>query len=433
MLNVVCRNQVWYFHRRVPTEFKAYDSRRFVRSSLKTRCKKEAIRLAGLENTKLIEYWKSLKATGQFEAHEAFVQANKRASLLGFQYLDKLELLSGTVEQLIQRVLFLADQKLNKHHVEALLGTVAEPQIMLADLFPKFLDLTKEEKIKKCERQYRRWKNPRLNAINSFINLIGNKAVQDVTRQDFLTYKNWWIDRISGEKKVKTGTANKSISQVKSIIETVCDNLNIKQEKQYLFSKLMFEDDYEPRLPYTSDFIVNTLLNDEKMAGLSDHFKKMIQVFAETGVHVDEQIGILPEDISIDHKIPHIRIVSRDKDKLKNKHRSRVMPLVGFALDAFKAYPKGFSHIVKNSDSASSAIGKFLRENNLQPSPRHSPYSLRHSFQDRLTNADCPDRIQTDLMGHAFKGRTKYGTGATLEHSFAWMKKIQLKKEEADK
>jgi hypothetical protein len=64
--------------------------------------------------------------------------------------------------------------------------------------------------------------------------------------------------------------------------------------------------------------------------------------------------------------------------------------------------------------------------NNLLPTDQHSVYSLRHSFQDRLTAVNTPDRIQADLMGHKFN-RSVYGTGATLVHRLEWMEKIQLK------
>ncbi|RVN78018.1 DUF6538 domain-containing protein [Sinorhizobium meliloti] len=53
--------------------------------------------------------------------------------------------------------------------------------------------------------------------------------------------------------------------------------------------------------------------------------------------------------------------------------------------------------------------------------------SLRHSFQDRIENAGCSDRMQADLMGHEF-GRPKYGDGAEMKRrqeflegiAFAW-------------
>lgn len=426
MLNIVCRNNTWYFNRRVPVSFKEFDSRRFVQISLRTKCKKEAIRLAGLENTRLMEYWAQLKATCQYHTHTAYTQAVTRSKLLGFDFIESQSLSGGNVNALVERLLFLFDQKLNQHHAEAVLGTVDKPEILLSTLLTKFWDFRKEVKLDKSDRQYKKWQNPLILAMKNFIDVVGDKDIRKLTRQDLLDFKEWWIDRIEVEK-LSRGTANKSIGFVKNVIETVCENLQIQLDTTHIFKKLSFKHTPQPRLPFTTEFILNTILNDEKRSGMSDHFKKMIDIFAETGIHIDEQVGIRPENIKLDEDIPHVIVTSHEKDKLKTVHRERVIPLVGYALDAFKAYPKGFSHLVDNPDSASSAIGKYLREHNMIPSDRHSCYSLRHSFQDRLTNADCPDRIQTDLMGHAFKNRIKYGTGATLEHSHGWMKKIQLK------
>lgn len=265
-------------------------------------------------------------------------------------------------------------------------------------------------------------------ALKNFISVVGDKPVQHLKRQDMLDFKDWWIDRLEAYGLSK-GTANKSIIYVKNAIETVCDNFEIEINNSKLFKKLIFQHIPKPRPPFATKHILKMLLNKDKLKGMSDHYQKMIDVFAETGVHIDEQVGVRPENIFLNHQIPHIVITSHEKDKLKTEHRERIIPLVGFALDAFRAYPQGFSDIVTNPDSASSAIGKYLKEHKMLPSDKHSLYSLRHSFQDRLTNLDCPDRIQTDLMGHAFKNRTKYGTGATLEHAHAWMKKIQLKPE----
>ncbi|OOQ57410.1 DUF6538 domain-containing protein [Mucilaginibacter pedocola] len=427
MLNLICRQNIWYFNRRVPAEFKAFDSRLNIRISLKTKCKKEAVRLAGLENTRLLEYWKSLLATGKEPNHNDFAQVAKRSEVLGFQYVDKLELVVGEISKLVDRLLFVFDGKINPSQAEAVLGMVPEPEIMLSQLLEKYIELKREVKLDKSDRQYKKWENPRILAMNNFVNVVTDKPVQKLDRQDMLDLKDWWIDRIAAEHLSK-GTANKNMQHVKSIVETVCKNLKIKIDRQHLFEDVFFRGkNHKERLPFSTDHIRNILLNPESLKDLSDHYQKMIWVFAETGAHIDEQVAIRPENIFLDHEIPHVAITSHDKDKLKTVHRERVIPLVGYALDAFKAYPQGFSALVENPDKASSAIGKYLRENELLPSDRHSLYSLRHSFQDRLTNSDCPDRIQTDLMGHAFKGRTKYGTGASLEHALNWMSKIQLK------
>jgi len=46
-----------------------------------------------------------------------------------------------------------------------------------------------------------------------------------------------------------------------------------------------------------------------------------------------------------------------------------------------------------------------MREHNLKPTPNHSLYSLRHTFKDRLRDAQAPEEIIDELMGHKKKGR----------------------------
>jgi len=112
---------------------------------------------------------------------------------------------------------------------------------------------------------------------------------------------------------------------------------------------------------------------------------------------------------------------------LKTRFRPRKIPLVGFALDAFKACPNGFTEYFERPDSLSTTVGKYLNENGMLPSEDHTTYSLRHSFQDRLIDVDAPTRVQSDLMGHKFKGE-QYGKGATLEKKLEWLRRIQLKR-----
>lgn len=70
--------------------------------------------------------------------------------------------------------------------------------------------------------------------------------------------------------------------------------------------------------------------------------------------------------------------------------------------------PNGFEYYRDRVDSLTTAINKFLRDNDLMPSENHSLYSLRHNFQDRILSVDTPDRLQAELMGHRFQ-RPKYG------------------------
>lgn len=239
-------------------------------------------------------------------------------------------------------------------------------------------------------------------------------------------FRNWWIDRLEKENLI-SGSANKDIIYCKLIITTVAEHLKIEFDTGHLFRKLTInKDDSVKRLPFESSYIVSILLNPENLKGLNDEAKWGLYAFAETGAGLVELTGLLPEDIRLDAGIPYINIVPRTKKALKTKFRARQIPLVGFALDAFKACPNGFTHYYDRPDALSAVLVKYLRENKLLPTDQHSVYWLRHSFQDRLTAVNTPDRIQADLMGHKFN-RPMYVLGATIAHKLEWMEKNQLK------
>src|SRR5882724_9954500 len=69
----------------------------------------------------------------------------------------------------------------------------------------------------------------------------------------------------------------------------------------------------------------------------------------------------------------------------KTAFRPRQIPLVGLALDAFKACPNGFTDYIDKPDYLAIILGGHIRGKGLFPSDEHTLYSLRHSFQDRLT------------------------------------------------
>lgn len=79
----------------------------------------------------------------------------------------------------------------------------------------------------------------------------------------------------------------------------------------------------------------------------------------------------------------------------------------------FRACPDGFPRYADNP-SLSATVNKYLRENGLLESPKHSMYSLRHAFEDRMLAAGVDDRIRRDLFGHSLD-RERYGKGASLE------------------
>ncbi len=420
------RHNTYYYYRRIPASLKAYDPRPFIRISLRTDSQKQAATLAHARNQEIEAYWQQLIKTGSLHSLERFKAAVEGARLFGFGYYPAAELAQMPLPEIFIR-LDAIEKKINApKQVEAIAGGVPKPVILLSDCFPKYLAFSKNLIMNKTEDQIRKWENPRKKAMKNFINVTGDKPINELTRDDTLKVRDSLIMRVQ-QGNIVPVSANKEIVFAKTLIEGVSDNLNFNLDIKHLFRKLILDKgDEGRRLPFETNYIVNTLLDEQKLKGLNLEAKAALYAFAETGAGFSELTGLVPDDIVLNHEIPHIVITSRDKHSLKTKYRRRIIPLVGYALDAFKAYPNGFKSYFGKPDNLSATVNKYLHENGLLPTDMHSAYSLRHSFQDRLTHINAPDRLQADLMGHKFN-RPSYGDGASLPLKYEWMKKVQLK------
>ncbi|WAX93470.1 hypothetical protein N7E70_017465 [Aminobacter sp. NyZ550] len=68
---------------------------------------------------------------------------------------------------------------------------------------------------------------------------------------------------------------------------------------------------------------------------------------------------------------------------------------MGISLEAFRAFPEGFP-TYRFKDKISDTVNKFLRENGLLETQRHTLYGLRHSFEDRMLKAGIDERVRRD-------------------------------------
>jgi integrase len=299
------------------------------------------------------------------------------------------------------------------------------PQLMLSAVLEKFWIYTKDRILNKSPDQVRKWENPRKKAVNNFLCLIGDKALSELTREDLIDFRAWWIGLIEDGGK-KQGSANKDFGHLKDVLETVSENLKLNLPIEHLFKKIAFRNVVETsRPPFTNEQIL-AILHSLEIEKLNPEAKYFLYAMAETGARNSEILGLLPEEVHLGAPIPFIQIKPRKGKGLKTKHSVREIPLVGYALEAFKAMPNGFSHYRDKPDNLTNFLNRFLREHDLLPSEKHTVYSLRHSFQDRILSVNTPDRIQAELMGHKF-GRPKYGEGGTLQQKKEWLDRVCLK------
>ena len=426
MDHLLNRNGNYYYNRRVPNDYRLYDPRDYVRISLNTDSKKIAVRLAREKNDQLEAYWASLLKTGETHTESRYRALVERAQVLGFTYYYNQFLAERPFHELVARYQFIENQNFNEKQVEAVLGAEPKPIILLGDCWKKFQDLSKDKLIDKSEDQIRKWKNPRRLAMENFVEYTGNKAVAELTRNDIVNFRNWWIERLDSGNYV-SNTANKQLVNVKTIITTVSDHYDLGLDDIRLFKKIQIKrDDASKRPAFTTAFLTGTFLKPENLAEINEQARNALYAFSETGACISELVGLLPEDIRLNAEIPHIAIVSRKFTSQKTKYRRREIPLVGYALEAFKACPNGFIDYVGRPESLTATLNKYLRENGLFPSEDHTVYSLRHSFQNRLLEIKALDREQADLMGHKFE-RPDYGDGVTLAQKMECLQKIQLK------
>ncbi len=430
------RGGIWYYWRQVPTRYADVDSRGWVAISLETRDLARAERLKGSVERELEAYWVSLKRGNSDDGKERYRGAIERARLEGFDYRPATDLSKSSLEDILARLERLEELGAlradgtspskavasDRLAVEALLGGIEAPSLRLSTALDEFYKLTRDRVRAKSDDQMRRWKAPRLKAIKNLIDLIGDKAVADVTRSDALTLRAWWQDRVI-EEGYAPNSANKDIIHLAQMFDTLNEALELGMSRP--FAKLRLEDkEQTTRSPFTIEQLQHLAL-PATLAGMNEEAAGIVLAMIETGMRPSEICGLEEDDILLDHQVPHVKIRPKPKRRLKTVYSQRDIPLVGISLLTFRRFPRGFPAYRDRTTQLSSLANKVMRNRGLLPTDNHSLYSIRHSFQDRLTAAEMGDRMQADLMGHKFN-RPDYGEGTTLKHKLEWLTRLAI-------
>ncbi|MEQ9229734.1 MAG: hypothetical protein RIF46_03570 [Cyclobacteriaceae bacterium] len=409
------RGNKFSYRRRVPSELTHLDPRKEVKISLRTGEYKEAIVRASIYNEQIECFWQSLLTTNDSKNfNKDYRNAVQMAKAYGFRYKNINQIARSDISEIVDRLSTELDPK---QKANALLGGAGESKIRLSDSINLYWGLTHDRLYNKSEHQIRKWKNPRKAAMKNFIKVVSDKYLHDVVRSDVLEFRKWWNEKLS--EGMSPISANKQMRFIRDIMQIVAINNEIDIDYDPLFTKVNFRNNNSSRPPFEASFVQNTLL--PKLSVLNERDQAVIMAIADTGARLSEIFGLLPDDIKLSEDMPYIWIRPHEGYNLKTKSSERKIPLVGTALMAFQRFPGGFEH-TGNPDSFSNNVNKILTNNNLRPTPRHSIYSLRHTFKDRLRDIEAPEEIIDDLMGHK-KGGPKYGRGHKLETKLKWLRK----------
>jgi integrase len=424
------RNGSWHFARRVPTEFAHLDRRGVVRHSTKIRIASDraavrASRVAERFNSSLEQYWQSLADRDTVEGGNSYNEARRRARLLGFDYVENAQLVSAPTAERLERLETLVAKDLvnDKEAREAVLGLKKKSVFKVSKIFEQYEVETKDQVLDLSPDQLRIWRNARKRVVNSFVGVVGDKLITELTIEDAIDFRKFWRDRVVQEG-IAAKTANREIGQLSGMIKELNILRRLGLPELFKGLRLKGEVDKEPT-PYDTKFVQDRLLADGALDGLNEDARYIIYVIADTGLRPSEVVNLNRKTIHLNAKIPYVSVLP-DGRRLKTDDSLREIPLVGVALAALKMRPEGFPRYRDNSSTFSATANKFLLENGLRPTEDHTVYSLRHSFKDRLIAIEAQDSMIDSLMGHDTY-KPKYGKGPSLDLKRKYLQRIAFR------
>lgn len=424
---LIKRDGVWHYNRRVPLSLDGLDTRRFARQSTKIRVADDprgtkARKVADRINAETEAYWKALLGGQAEAAQERYDARRAQARGFGFDYLQPEEISQLPLPDRLSRI--EAASSVPPQQIEdavfAMLGGEPVPKLMLSGLFAEFEALNRAANKDMSEDQRRKWRNPKLRAAANFIQVVGDRPLADVTRAQAMDFRQWWEDRVMAEG-VEIATANKDFGHLNTMFKA------IERAKRIglgpIFSEMRITGETTgQRTAFLPSYVQDVLLKDGALDMVNPEARRILYLIAETGLRLSEACNLTADTIRLDAPVPHV-MVRPDGRRMKTEQSERDIPLVGVALMAMQAQPEGFPRYRDKAASLSAAVNKTLTENGLLPSPKHTAYSFRHTFEDRLTKVEAPEKLTAALMGHKFH-RPRYGLGPTLEHKQEWLQRI---------
>lgn len=420
---IIRRGTTYHLKRRRPKRFATVDPRAFIYVSLMTDSLREAEAKAERVWDELIAAWEAKLDLRSQEAEIRFTAARRLAQARGVRFLPVERVVQMPLEDLVERIEMAtgSDGAIDPIEADAVLGIAKQPPITISRALEEYWSLTRDRVLGKTEVQQRRWRNPRIKAVKNFISVVGDIPIEDITADDMLDFRDWWIARVEGGK-VKPASANKDFIHLSSVLKTVNQmkrlSLNIPTDGLALKAGPQVH-----RLPFSEKWIRERLLAEGSLSGLNDQARCVVLTMVNTGARPSEITGLLPHLIDLEANIPHIKIRAEGRT-VKTAYSERDIPLAGVSLEAMRECRSGFPRY-PDAAALSALVNQYLRANSLAETSRHTLYGLRHSFEDRLLAKNVPDRLAADLMGHKTV-RERYGAGASLAQKFQIVQKIAL-------
>lgn len=430
------RRGFFSYSRRVPKQLKDLDDRwPCVRVALGTQDLAQARAQRDIMEKADSYLWSSLiMGMEKNAAMTTYRHAVAKASALGFTYRHASTLPHvEEPDQVMARIMTVADEPRESITYQAALGTIDTPKVKVSESLRIYMEeIVADELVGKSENQKRNWKKVKQRAVDNFVEVVSDKPVDEITREDAKAVYDLWRKRIApatGKATHSASSGNRDVGNMRVLLSSYMKHIGVDDYKNPFDGFSFSEKVKRSRPPFSVGWITGKIMHPGALAGLNDQARGILLALIETGCRPSEIINLNADRIFVDSLVPYIdirpNVDTANPREIKTASSRRQIPLVGIALEVFKKHPKGFPHYADREELFSATATKFLRSNGLFETPEHKIYSFRHAFEDRMKVAGIDTELRMILMGHS-NDRPQYGKGGSLEWRRQEMMKIVL-------
>jgi len=306
----------------------------------------------------------------------------------------------------------LATKKSEESIENFLFNNVVSNNNFLSKLLEKYLRL---KKIDSKATQY----SSIVNSIKYLIKICGDKPIDEFSSIDSKKFQNFFIL----EKRISTGKRYQS--NLFNFFKTLYDYSNIDKKNPFENIKwptTYFKHNIEP-LNINEIKKIISITKEEKSL-----FSIIIGCILNTGISVNELIGINRNEINLNQFNPYILIRSNDLRKINNIYKKRIIPLVGVSFESMdklsrlstNEYPfynfLGSNFTIKKIESKVNFRIKKITDNK-------SLQSFKVSLIERLKKINCPEEIISEILGLK-KRSIFYKNEISIEMKYSWLNQI---------
>ena len=358
---LIRKRGMFYLQKRVPKALVGHYGKEFVRKSLRTRDRLQAIRISSQLVTALEKEWS-----------------------------DKL----FAIPEDVPATMFLSEPQ---HTVPVLSAALTDYCTMKGRLDDKrFMVFTQR-------------------VAAEVIAIAGDKLISAYTRADALAFR----DRLLG-RGVTTATVKRNFECIRAIWNCSAREHGLVIANPFANMNYGNGSASVTRKPIP---IENIRRIQQVCFEMDDDIRWLVALLSDTGMRLAEAAGLAISDLHLDADIPFVRLSEHRWRRLKTRGSQRDIPLVGASLWAANrivqnttsefAFPRYCSADGCKADYASNTLNQWLRKYVPQGCVVHS---FRHSMRDRLRAVNCPSDMIDQIGGWTTAGvGRRYGEGYSLK------------------